>query len=384
VIKSISEANRDRAAIGLGTITNKDAASKRRRVRSGDADRAAFDAAVLVDTVAPSDAAHPLIAAILEIVPASRWAFARLKADGDLERLLDSGVDGESLEKLEGELKRQRADVRTGPRIAVALGPLDEFESGVTLLFADDRSTFGILTLLRTAELGSFTSAEIGMLTFALVATSDRLSALRLRPAEKHAHSEAAAPRTVSPSTPTADGSFYILDRDLQIVLAWNAEDRERIAITGLQTRIADRLPAVLEETVRDLTEGWGALPAGQSVGVAMPVPFLVVRTQPMSGPSGLFIGVRIDRYKTPNSLTGAAARFHISPREVQVLALLLDGEHLDEIGARLYITSSTVQDHVRSMVEKIGSRNRSELIARVLGWEFSADSPPASLTQPS
>lgn len=327
--------------------------------------------------MAPSDAAHPLIAAILEVVPASRWAFARLKADGDLEKLLESDASGGSLEKLDGELKRQRADVRTGPRIAAALGPLSEFESGVTLLFADDRSTFGILTLLRTAELGSFTSAEIGMLTLALVSTSDRLSALRLHPADDDAHGHGGR-LDASPPATVEDGSFYILDRDLQIVLAWNAEDRERIAITGLQTRIANRLPALLEETVRDLTGGWGALAEGQASGVARPVPFLVVRTQPMSGPTGLFIGVHIDRYKTPNSLAGPAARYHISPREVQVLALLLNGEHLDEIGARLYITSSTVQDHVRSMVEKTDSRNRSELIARVLGREFSRESPPA------
>jgi DNA-binding CsgD family transcriptional regulator len=93
-----------------------------------------------------------------------------------------------------------------------------------------------------------------------------------------------------------------------------------------------------------------------------------------MSGPTGLFIGVRIDRFRPTNSLTGAASRFHISPRELQVLALLLDGAQLDEIGQRLHITSSTVQDHIRSMVEKTESRNRTELVARVLGWEISEE----------
>jgi DNA-binding CsgD family transcriptional regulator len=79
---------------------------------------------------------------------------------------------------------------------------------------------------------------------------------------------------------------------------------------------------------------------------------------------------VRIDRFQAPNSLTGAASRFHISPREVQVLALLLDGNHLDQIARLLYITSSTVQDHINSILHKTDSRNRSELIGRVLGWE--------------
>ena len=90
-----------------------------------------------------------------------------------------------------------------------------------------------------------------------------------------------------------------------------------------------------------------------------------------MSGPAGLFIGVRVDRFRPPNSLTGVASRFHISPREVQVLALLLDGNHLDQIAEQLYITSSTVQDHIKSMLDKTESRNRSELIARILGWEY-------------
>jgi DNA-binding CsgD family transcriptional regulator len=56
----------------------------------------------------------------------------------------------------------------------------------------------------------------------------------------------------------------------------------------------------------------------------------------------------------------------------VQVLELLLDGNHLDQVAMHLHITSSTVQDHIKSMLDRTGSRNRSELIARVLGWESS------------
>jgi DNA-binding CsgD family transcriptional regulator len=216
--------------------------------------------------------------------------------------------------------------------------------------------------------MGPFTSSEVSMLTFALDAVSDRLSALRMLSPEGQT--------AVRPDRPDGDaiakvseGAFYVLDSDLQIVLAWSSEDQRRIALTGLHTQIAARLPIVLEETVRELTSAWSADSTKQP-GVAHPVPFLVVRTQPMSGPAGFFIGVRIDRFEPPNSLTGAATRFHISPREVQVLALLLDGNHLDQIANKLHITSSTVQDHIKSMLDKTESRNRSELIARVLGWE--------------
>ena len=110
-----------------------------------------------------------------------------------------------------------------------------------------------------------------------------------------------------------------------------------------------------------------------QRAGIARPLSFLVLRTQPLSGRAGEFVGVRIDRFRPPNSLTAAAARFNISPREVQVLALLLDGDHLDQISLRLSITSSTVQDHIKRMLDKTESHNRSELIARIMGWESPA-----------
>jgi DNA-binding CsgD family transcriptional regulator len=102
-------------------------------------------------------------------------------------------------------------------------------------------------------------------------------------------------------------------------------------------------------------------------------VSFLVVRTHPLAGLAGDFVGVRIERFCPPNSLTVPAARFQFSPREVQVLALMLDGDHLDQISLKLNITSSTIQDHIKSILQKTESRNRSELIARILGWE----SPP-------
>ncbi len=334
----------------------------------------------LAEFVPESDPAYPIINAILRVVPASQWSFARLMPDGELAGLLlDSrGVDGELL-RLKDEFARQREKAKKGPRIAATLGPLGDFESGITLLFADANASFGILTLLRTSELGPFTSSEISMLTLSLDGTSERLSALRLDVAEpgRQARPDAGdRPGDAGRPTEAPEGSsesFYVLDGDLQIVLAWNGEQQRRVALTGLRTTIANRLPGVLEEAVRGLIADWEADSGTQKAGIAHPVPFLVVRTQPMTGPAGLFIGVRIDRFKPPKSLRGPAARFHISPRELQVLAMLLDGERLEDIGQKLHIATSTVQHHVRSMVDKTESRNRTELIARVLGWESAA-----------
>jgi hypothetical protein len=232
---------------------------------------------VHVDALPDSDPAYPIVSAISRIVPASRWAYARVGSAGSIDVRLASDENSGEQSRLESELKRQRLHVKVGPRLAAALGPLGAYESGITLLFADAQRTFGILTLLRTAALGPFTSTEVTMLAFALSAASDRFSGLRLQPhRSKATTAESIDGKLVG--SPLPAGAFYVLDRELQIVLAWNSEDQRRVALTDLRSRVADRLPALLEETVRELTVGWGVDPHSQPAGIARPVPFLVHR----------------------------------------------------------------------------------------------------------
>ncbi len=310
---------------------------------------------------------------ILELVPASHWTFARFKGNGDEDQVLSATSHGDEFRKAKEEFALQRERTGRGPGIGATLGPLGRYSSGLALLFADSRARFGILTLLRTAELGSFTSSEIRTLTFALDAASDRLSEFRLMESQERSLTdfrfEHAAAEDPFPKTAEDDLAQYILNEDLEIVLAWTSENERRVAMTALQARLENRLPRVLEETVRQLTTAWTEDPGTRQPGAARPVPFLVVRTRPMAGPAGLFIGVSLERSKPAHSLTDAAARFRISPREVQVLALLLDGLQLNDIAKQLHIASSTVQDHIKSLLQKTGTENRSEMIAKILGW---------------
>ena len=330
---------------------------------------------MLQDAMPSSDPAFLILSAALKVVPASCWTFARVTAKGEMTSLYGSHREGMGLAGLADELKRQQATSPVGPRIAATLGSLEEFDSGVTLVFADDRAHFGILTLLRSVELGPFTSIEVSMLTFALGAISDRLSTLRMQ-------NRSEAPRALSSrpafSNDEITDAFYILDVDLNVVTAPTLDGQRWFERSGLDERTPQRLPIILEETVRRLTRTWSS-EAHIEPAVAYLSPFLVVCAQPMTGPAGPLIGVRINRALSANSLTKPAARFRLSPREVEVLPLLLDGNHLDQVATRLHITSSTVQDHIRNMLEKTGSRNRSELIARVLGWESSTESDRAA-----
>lgn len=60
------------------------------------------------------------------------------------------------------------------------------------------------------------------------------------------------------------------------------------------------------------------------------------------------------------------AAGTKLSPRETQVLELLVQGLLYKEIGAQLGITIGTVRVYIRSIYEKLDVRTRLEAIKKV------------------
>lgn len=60
-----------------------------------------------------------------------------------------------------------------------------------------------------------------------------------------------------------------------------------------------------------------------------------------------------------------------LSAREREVLRLVVDGASNDEIGARLGISSRTVESHLRRLFERLSVASRTELAGRALreGW---------------
>ncbi len=60
-----------------------------------------------------------------------------------------------------------------------------------------------------------------------------------------------------------------------------------------------------------------------------------------------------------------------LSTREREVLRCVVDGASNDEIGARLGISSRTVESHLRRLFERMAVASRTELAARALreGW---------------
>jgi PAS domain S-box-containing protein len=60
-------------------------------------------------------------------------------------------------------------------------------------------------------------------------------------------------------------------------------------------------------------------------------------------------------------------AQGDLSPRELEVVRMIADGDTGREIAGRLHLSHDTVRTHVRNAMAKVGARSRAQLVAKVL-----------------
>ncbi len=160
---------------------------------------------------------------------------------------------------------------------------------------------------------------------------------------------------------------FVLLDSNYQIVGA-----ESRLDAVLRQAELVEwpphRLPAVIERIVKELITA--AAEDGEAFAeAAVPAHRLLVRSGILVGTSGNYVAVTLEKLRTREPLNGAAERFRLSPRELQVLTLIMSGLAKKEIAARLIIAESTVGEYFKHLYAKIGVRHRSALFARIFDW---------------
>lgn len=95
----------------------------------------------------------------------------------------------------------------------------------------------------------------------------------------------------------------------------------------------------------------------------------LCVRACYMTGPQGRHLLLVLERVQRRDAVAANIEKFALSPRECDVVMLVLYGYSNRRIADQLILTEYTVEDHLKRVFAKIGVKSRTALAAKILGW---------------
>lgn len=303
----------------------------------------------------PAQRLHALIDAYATLVPVDAWAFCFRRGERIVSELLsgDPFAEPERLRMVRAEAAAKRAASLPVGAPAVRTDP---YQHGLTVFFGDERGGSGAVLLLRRASTGEFLLQERSLLSWA------REEVLKVL--ASHAHFEGEITDLERAKMRAAPG-IVLLDEHLAIEYVSKEHRHRRL---GRWTLAGTRLPAALEASVREITAGWNE-PERRVEDVFMPAPDLVVRVLPVERMKRYAIALILEPYARREPMGEAIRRFHLTNRELEVIALLFSGLSAQQVAERLCISEATVNDHVKRLLSKTNSRNRTEMSAKLLGW---------------
>jgi DNA-binding CsgD family transcriptional regulator len=156
--------------------------------------------------------------------------------------------------------------------------------------------------------------------------------------------------------------ALFVVDKRLR-VLYYRADPSERR--TEFKVAADGALPPSIEYTVLKLlaqaeTPLDGVWRAAVSSSVA-------VRVLELAGAVSPAYAIMVERFALRDQMETLASRYGLSPRERQVLGLVVKGLRNDEIAQHLFISKSTAIFHVKQLLTKTSSRNRTEMVAKII-----------------
>jgi DNA-binding CsgD family transcriptional regulator len=159
---------------------------------------------------------------------------------------------------------------------------------------------------------------------------------------------------------------FILLDSKLQII------HYEAAALALLdelcEPALPPRLPAPVETELRSALRKMN--PRSDDRFTITPAPKLIVHVSRVHGGDSSFYALLVERESHRAPVESAAGRFSLTAREREVLRLAMRGLHAPDIAQTLSISPATVSGYFKELLRKTQTRNRSEMIAKVLDWD--------------
>ncbi len=315
---------------------------------------------MVLTAVPEADRARAFVAELRMLVKASYVIFARYDYSGMQTELIladEHGNTARQAEWLQAERLLQARSEISLPRATEAMIALDGMR-GLVAVYGVDHSIFGLAICARPR---AFTQEEYDALASTLRPGTELMRRLSTFEGEETAQERVA--ERVLPAQ-------FVLSRDRRVELRWIPTNDDGDDALQNILELSEGLPPVVETAVRSLTEAWTDDPQTWEVGMAVPLPFMIVRAFPLhDADGGVKIGVVVERYRSRNPLRHASEKFGMSSRELEVLSLVLKGFGTPQIASALDIAESTAHDHIKRMMLKTRARNRVELAAKTLGW---------------
>jgi len=247
--------------------------------------------------------------------------------------------------------------VEESGRMAMFMKPHFGFADEARLVFRDGHDVWGAMALFRGPDDAPFDAAEVQFLAslaapFAHGVRTGLLSRL----------AEAPAPATVT------GPAVVVVGADDQIAqMSLGAE--QRLADLHFGAAGGDPLAAVTALVGAARRYGRGETPVPPRCRLrTVSGMWLVLHAGPLISRDGRQgeVVITIEEARPPEIVSIVVAAYGLSPRERDVVQLVLQGIDTKEIAATLHLSTYTVQDHLKSVFDKAGVRSRRELISRV------------------
>jgi DNA-binding CsgD family transcriptional regulator len=88
-----------------------------------------------------------------------------------------------------------------------------------------------------------------------------------------------------------------------------------------------------------------------------------------LDGRAEVLFAISVEHFRGGDSLSRATRKYQLTPREIEVLAMILEGASAAETANALKIAETTVQGYYKRLLSKTQSRNRPAMVANVLDW---------------
>lgn len=160
-----------------------------------------------------------------------------------------------------------------------------------------------------------------------------------------------------------------LLDADLHL-LGSTPPARHWLSVDRRPTGWPSRLPPALYALAARLDAASAARTPDASARLRLRTAsgaWLVISAARLDGAATGHIAITIEKARTADVLPLLTQAYGLSPRERQIVPLVLARSTRD-VAAALYISQHTVHDHLKSIFRKVGVSSRTQLASRLLG----------------